>query len=83
MPVSSVQDLENKVIKKKKIDKELTLRVMQNKAMGRIFVEFTSKDGKLVVQRGFQDNYDGNQLALAFQETFKSIKAFKEYLGIK
>jgi len=74
-------NFENKVIKKKKLDKELTLRVLQNEMSGRIFVEFASEDGKLIVQKSFQDNYEGNKEAAEFQKRFKTIKELRKYLG--
>jgi len=71
-----------KVTKTKKIDKELTLKVIQNEINGRVFVEFSSADGKLVVQKSFQNTHMGKKELAAFEGKFKSIKEFKTYLGI-
>lgn len=71
--------LENKVIRKKKLDKELTMRVLRNELSERIFVEFTSKDGKLVLQKSFQDNHYGQKEAKIFEESLKSIDDLKAY----
>lgn len=65
--------LENKVLRKKKIDKELSLKVTKNDAAERIFVEFSSKDGKMVLQRSFQDTFHGRTEAGVFEESIKSI----------
>ena len=70
-----------KTLKKKKIDKELSLKVTQNEMSGRIFVEFYSENGKLVVQKNFQNTYEGKKQSEEFQKRFKSIKEFKKYLG--
>lgn len=65
--------LENKVIRKKKLDKELTLKVIRSEMGERIFVEFSSKDGKLILQKSFQDNHYGHKEAKIFEESLKSI----------
>lgn len=75
--------LDNKVIRKKKLDKELTLKVLKHEAAERIFVEFSSKDGKLVLQKSFQDNFHGNKEAKAFESRFKTIEELKEYFARK
>jgi hypothetical protein len=71
--------LDTKVLKKKKLDKDLNLKVSKNEASERIFVEFSSKDGKLVLQRSFQDTYLGRAEADRFEDTFKSIDDLKTY----
>lgn len=75
--------LETKVLKKKKLDKELTLKISKNDASERIFIEFSSKDGKLIVQRSFQDTYYGREEAKAFENNFKSIEELKAYFDSK
>lgn len=75
--------LDNKVIRKKKLDKELTLKVLHNEAAERIFVEFSSKDGKLVLQKSFQDNFYGTRDAKAFEVSLKSIDDLREYFRRK
>lgn len=74
---------DSKVLKKKKIDKELTLKVTQNEMSGRIFVEFTSEDGKLVLQKNFQNTYDGKRESDLFQKRFKSINDLRKYFGLE
>jgi hypothetical protein len=76
-------DLENKTIKKKKLDKELNLKVLKNEASQRIFVEFTSESGKLSLQKSFQDTFDGRQAAEDFQQSIKTINDLKRYFGVK
>jgi hypothetical protein len=76
-------NLENKVLKKKKLDKELNLKVLVNNASERILVEFSSKDGKMVLQKSFQDNYYGRQDAKAFETSIKTIEDLKEHFDKK
>jgi len=75
--------LDNKIIRKKKLDKELTLKVLKHEAAERIFVEFSSKDGKIILQKSFQDNFHGNKEAKAFENSLKSIDDLKEYFRRK
>jgi hypothetical protein len=72
-----------KILKNKKLDKELTLKMSQNLMSGRIFVEFASENGRMVLQKSFQNTYDGNKEAHEFSKKFKSIKDLKKYFGIK
>lgn len=78
-----MSNLEYRVVKKKKLDKELTLRVLFNPAAERILVEFSSKDGKMLLQKSFQDNHTGREGAKAFEGTLKSIGELKAHFGIK
>lgn len=71
--------LDTKVLKKKKLDKDLNLKVTRNEGSERIFVEFSSKDGKLVLQKSFQDTYMGRTDAKMFEEAFKSLDDLKKY----
>lgn len=73
----------NKITKTKKLDKHSVMRLSKNDANGRIFVEFASEDGKLVLQKSFQNNYFGNKEAEEFQDTIKSIGDLKAYFKIK
>lgn len=75
--------LDTKVLRKKKLDKDLTLKVSKNDSSERIFVEFSSKDGKLVIQRSFQDTYYGRLEATKFEESFKTIEDFKAHLKME
>lgn len=74
--------LDNKVTKQKKIGQELNLKVTKNAASERIFVEFSSNDGKLVVQKSYQDNLLGRNEASKFEKKFKSLEDLKVYLGL-
>jgi hypothetical protein len=74
---------DNKVLKKKKLDKELTLKITKNEMSERIFVEFRSDDGKLVLQKSFQDNYSGVAQAEEFSKSIKSLKDLRNYFGMK
>lgn len=72
--------LENKVLRKKKLDKELLLRVYQNDATERIFVEFSSKDGRMILQKSFQDTFYGRQEADVFENSIASIEELRARL---
>ncbi len=74
---------ESKILKRKVLDKELRLKVSQNEMSGRIFVEFSTENGNMVVQKSFQDTYEGKLEAESFQKSMKNIRDFKKYLGIK
>ena len=78
-----MSSFENKVLKNKKLDKELTLRVMQNDANGRIFVEFASEGGKLLLQKSFQDTASGKKDAENFQKSIRSIADLMKYFGLE
>lgn len=71
---------ETKTLKKKKLDKECSLKMTQNDA--RIFVEFSSEDGKLVLQKSFQNTFEDKKNAEAFSKTIKSIKDLRKYFGL-
>ena len=75
--------LDVKVLKKKKLDKDLNLKVSKNDASERIFVEFSSKDGKLVVHKSFQDTYLGRMEATKFEETYKTIEELKAHFKME
>lgn len=75
-------NFEVKILKKKKLDKELNIKVTQNEMSGRIFVEFSSEDGKLVLQKSFQNTYEGTKEAEQFQKNIKSIKDLRKYFGL-
>ncbi len=74
-------NLEYKVTKKKKIDKELTLQVSVNIAAERILVEFSSKDGKMILQKSFQDNFHGRTESKIFEESIESIDELKAHFS--
>jgi len=74
--------LDYKVIRKKKLDKELSLKVSKNEAAEKILVEFSSKDGRMILQRSFQDNFYGNQEAEVFEKSMKSINDLKKHFNL-
>ena len=76
-------NLETRVVKTKKLDKELTLKVSHNEASARIFVEFSLESSKVLLQKTFQDNFLGRQDAEDFQGSIKSTNDLKRYFGIK
>lgn len=71
-----------KVLKKKKLGEELTLKVSKNEMSGRIFVEFATNDGKMVLQKSFQATYDGEKESEKFSKSIKSLSDLKKYFGI-
>ena len=71
-----------KLIKEKKVDKHTTLKVTKNLMSGRIFVEFESKENRLVLQKNFQDSFDGKKKSEEFAKSIKSTEQLKEYFGI-
>lgn len=78
-----MSNLDYRVIKKKKVDKETNLRVLKNEALNRIAVEFTSDICKLTLQKSYQDTYEGRLEAEEFQKTIKSTNDLKQYFGVK
>lgn len=74
--------LDTKVLKVKKLDRFCTLKVVENEAAGRIFVEFSSNDGKLVLQRNYLKSAESLAEAKKFERSIKSIKDLKKYFGI-
>lgn len=72
-----------KFIKEKRIDKETTLKISQNIMSGRIFVEFTSMNPRIVLQKNFQDNYDGKIKSEKFAKSIKSTDELRKYFGLK
>ena len=72
-----------KLIKEKKIDKETTLVVKSNIMSGRIFVEFVSNNPRIVLQKSFQDTYEGKNESETFAKSIKSTKDLRAYFGIK
>lgn len=72
-----------KLLKEKKIDKEITLKVSQNLMSGRIFVEFSSLNPKLTLQKNFENSLEGKTKSEEFSKSIKSLSQFKQYFGIK
>lgn len=76
-------EFEDKILKKKKLDKECSIKITQNQMSGRIFVEFSSSDGKLILQKSFQGTFDGTRESQEFAKTIRSINDLRKYFGIK
>ncbi len=71
-----------KVVKTKKIGKDLVLQISENDHSERIFVDFSTVDGKLKLQKSFQRNFEGKKEAKEFQGKFKSVTDLKKYFGL-
>jgi len=78
-----MSSIEFRVLKKKKVDKETNLKVQKNDALNRLSVEFSSDVCKLVVQKSFQDTYEGRLASEEFQKSIKSTNDLKAYFGVK
>jgi hypothetical protein len=78
MPVNS----DFRLIKEKNLDEDTTLKVSQNLMSGRIFVEFSSKNPRIVLQKNFQDSLDGKAESQKFAKSIKSKKDLKKYFGL-
>ena len=74
---------QNKVVKSKKLGKSMLLQVSFNEISKRIFVDFSSVDGKMKIQRSFQDSFEGKKQAKEFEKLFKSLKDLKKYFGVE
>lgn len=72
----------NKVVKTKKLGTNLLLQISENEFSERIFVDFSTTDGKLKVQKSFQNNFEGKKEAKEFQNRFKSFNDLKKYFGL-
>jgi hypothetical protein len=74
--------LESKVLKKKALDKELTLTVTKIGIAGRIVVEFRHESGKMVRQKTFPDTFEGRAEADKFSKSIKNTKDLRKYFGL-
>ena len=72
-----------KLIKEKKVDRETTLRISQNLMNGRIFVEFKSNNPRIILQKNFQNSFDGKIESDKFSKSIRSTQQLREYFGIK
>lgn len=72
-----------KIVKEKKLDKETTLKISKNIMNGRIFVEFSSVSPNIVLQKNFQDSYDGKAQSEEFAKSIRNTQELREYFGIK
>lgn len=75
--------MEYKVKKQKKLNQELNMKIYDDPYNSRIFVEFSSDDRKLVLQRSFQNTYFGQQESEEFSKSLKNLQELKERLGYK
>jgi len=73
--------IEQKVLKNVTLN-DVILKVTQNEMAGRILVEFKSKDGKLTLQKSFQNTVLGRIDAEKFEKKIKSLKDLKIYFGL-
>lgn len=72
----------NRVVKTKKLGKSVVLQVSENEHSNRIFVDFSTIDGKLKVQKTFQNNFEGKKEAKEFQKKFKTLGDLKKYFRL-
>ena len=72
-----------KLIREKQLDKDTTLKVTKNLMSGRIFVEFKNMEWKILLQKNFQDSYDGKLKSENFAKSIKNTQQLLEYFGIK
>lgn len=77
-----INPYENKVIKTKKLGKNVILQISENEYSNRILVDFYTIDGKLKVQKTFQNNFEGKKEANKFQKKFKSLNDLRKYFGL-
>ena len=73
--------MDHKVTKQKKLEKELNLKISEDVYSNRIFVEFSSDDRKLVLQRSFQNTYFGQKESVEFSKSLKNLKDLQNRLG--
>ena len=81
--MSQDNPFENKILKTKKLAKEIQMQVSVNDMTSRIFVEFSTLEGKLKVQKAFQNTFEGKKQAREFEKKFKNLKDLKEYFGLE
>jgi len=75
--------MENKILKQKKLNTELNLKISEDSYSDRIYVEFSSDDRKFVLQRSFQNNYFGQLDSAEFSKSLKTLKDLQSRLGYK
>jgi len=71
-----------KLIREKDLDEGTVLRVSKNIMSGRIFVEFSSENPRIVLQKNFQDSLDGKKDAEAFSRSIKNTNQLRSYFGL-
>jgi len=72
-----------KLLKKKEIDKGVTLKVTKNIMSNRIFVEFISESPKLTLQKNFQDSLYGKTESEKFVKSISSLEDLLAYFRVK
>ena len=72
-----------KLLKKKEIDKGVTLKVTKNIMSNRIFVEFISESPKLTLQKNFQDSLYGKIESEKFVKSISSLEDLLAYFRVK
>ena len=72
-----------KTIKEKKLDRETILKVTKNNMNGRIFVEFSSKNPNILIQKNFQDTIEGRRQAEEFTKKIKDKNELVTYIAKK
>ncbi len=70
-----------KLVREKKLDKDTTLTIKKNIMSGRIFVEFLSLNPKLMLQKNFQDTYEGKKESEEFAKSIKNGNQLREYFS--
>ena len=72
-----------KILKEKKLDRGTTLKITKNAMSGRIFVEFTCKEPKIVLQKNFDNSLHGRKESEEFSKSIKNTKQLLEYFGLR
>ena len=71
-----------KLVKKKDLDDNTTLKITKNLMNGRLFVEFVSLSPKIVLQKNFENSMFGKIECDKFANSIKNIDDLKSYFGI-
>lgn len=74
--------IENKILKNLELSRGLTLKVTQNEMAGRILIEFKSEDGKLTLQKSFQNTVEGRMESERFEKKIRTLRDLKVYFGL-
>lgn len=71
-----------KLIKEKNLDEETVLKISKNIMSGRIFVEFSSQNPRITLQKNFQDSLDGKRASEEFAKSIKNTAQLRAYFGL-
>jgi hypothetical protein len=71
------------VIKMKNLDKGTILKVSRNIMNGRLFVEFSSNNPRIVLQKNFQNSIVGKRECDDFAKSIKNTNQLRAYFGLK